>query len=88
MTEANKMRRLVIKGRGRLWPTVTWRDSQLVVYYLGEDADDTRVEETREIDFEKLLLRLDRGDSVFITTKPRGEWRLDGTETREECRWC
>ncbi len=88
MTEANKMRRLVIKGRGRLWPTVTWRDSQLVVYYLGEDADDTRVEETREIDFEKLLLRLDRGDSVFITTKPRGEWSLDGPETREECRWC
>lgn len=71
------MRRLVIKSRGRMWPRVTWERSQLVVYYLGVEDDDVSVEETREIDFEELLLRLDNGSSVFLTMKPRAEMALE-----------
>lgn len=82
------MRRLVVKGEGRMWPTVTWRDSQLVVYYLGEEDDEVSVEETRKIDFEDLLLRLDRGSSVFITMKPIVEEKLTNHETEECCKWC
>lgn len=82
------MRRLVIKGEGRLWPTVTWRDSQLVVFYLGEEDNEVSIEETHVIDFEELLLRLDRGGSVFITMKPRGESELATPSTEECCKWC
>lgn len=64
------MKRLVIKSRGRIWPKVAWEGSQLVVYYLGIEDDDVIVEESREIDFEEMLLKLDNGNSIFLTMKP------------------
>lgn len=73
MRGMNPVRRLIIKEKGRMWPTVSWRDSQLVVYYLGEEDEDVSIEETRKIDFEELILRLDQGKSVFMTMRPRGE---------------
>lgn len=65
------MKRLIIKSKNSLWPTVIWKDSQLLVYYLGENEDDIKVKETREIDFEAFFLHLDNGGSVFVTMKPR-----------------
>jgi hypothetical protein len=40
------MRTLVIKGKDRLWPTVTWTGTNLIVYYLGADDDDVTIRET------------------------------------------
>ena len=60
-----------MKSKDSLWPTVVWKGSQLLVYYLGENEDDVEVRETREIDFEEFFLHLDKGGSVFVTMKPR-----------------
>ncbi len=65
------MKRLIIKGKDRVWPTVIWHGSQLVVYYLGEDENDVEVRETHGIDFEEFFLHLDRGGSVFVTLRPQ-----------------
>jgi hypothetical protein len=64
------MKRLIIKGKDRIWPTVIWQGTQLVVYYIGEKDNDVEVRETRGIDFEEFFLHLDRGGSVFVTMKP------------------
>ncbi|MCW4051429.1 MAG: hypothetical protein NWE89_17040 [Candidatus Bathyarchaeota archaeon] len=64
------MSKIFIKAEDKLWPTVIWQGTKLVVYYLGDDPDDVQVRETRGIDFDSLLLHIDRGGSVFITTKP------------------
>ena len=63
------MRTLVIKGKDRLWPTVTWESTNLIVYYLGAD-DDVSIRETKEIDFDELFLHLDKGGSIFMTVRP------------------
>ena len=60
-----------MKSKNSLWPTVVWKGSQLLVYYLGENEDDVKVRETREINFEEFFLHLDNGGSVFVTMKPR-----------------
>ncbi len=82
------MRKLVIKEERRMWPTVTWRDAELVVFYLGKEEDCVNVQETNGIDFEKLLTCLDEGGSVFITIKPRDAIESIAPETEECCRWC
>jgi hypothetical protein len=64
------MKRLIMKSKNSLWPTVIWKESQLLVYYLGENEDNIKVRETREIDFEEFFLHLDNGGSVFVTMKP------------------
>jgi hypothetical protein len=64
------MKRLIIKSKDRMWPTVIWQGTQLVVYYLGEDEGDVEVRETRGINFEEFFLHLDRGGSIFVTLKP------------------
>ena len=63
--------RMVFKEKDRMWPKVAWGDSRLVVYYLGTDPEDVSVREAAEIGFEELLLRLDTGNSVYMTLKPR-----------------
>ena len=60
-----------MKSKNSLWPTVVWKGSQLLVYYLGENEDEVEVRETREIDFEEFFLHLDQGGSVFVTLKPQ-----------------
>lgn len=67
------MRTLVFKSDGKLWPTVSWEGSKLVVYYLGEDEDDVTIRETNGIDFEDFFLHLDNGGSIFLTIKPHPE---------------
>ncbi|MGD0802909.1 MAG: hypothetical protein ABSA11_02420 [Candidatus Bathyarchaeia archaeon] len=67
------MKRLILRSKDNLWPTVVWQGSQLVVYYLGEDEDDVEIRETRELDFEEFFLHLDRGGSVFVTMNPHSE---------------
>ena len=64
------MKTLVIKGRDRLWPTVTWAGSNLSIQYLGSEDDDVTVKETNTIDFEEFFLHLDKGGSIFLTVKP------------------
>ena len=56
-----------------MWPTVIWQGTQLIVYYLGENAGEVDIRETRGIDFEEFFLHLDNGGSVFVTLKPRDE---------------
>ncbi len=65
------MRRLILKEKDKLWPTVIWQNSNLLVYYLGEEADDVKVRESSEIDFEEFFLHLDRGGSIFVTMRQR-----------------
>lgn len=77
------MKRLIIKGKDRMWPTVIWQGSQLVVYYLGEDESDVKVKETSSIDFEEFFLHLDRGGSVFVTMKPGGSHVIDDAHAAE-----
>ena len=64
---------LMYNEEGRTWPKVTWRDSRILLYYLGSEPDDVSTEEAQEIGFEDLLLRLDVGGSVFMTPRPEGE---------------
>ncbi|HUS77974.1 MAG TPA: hypothetical protein VM050_04865 [Patescibacteria group bacterium] len=64
------MKRLIVKGKDQIFPTVIWQGTQLVVYYLGEQDDEVSVKETRGINFDEMLLHLDRGGSVFLTVKP------------------
>lgn len=68
--QALVMKRLIMKSKDRMWPTVIWQGSKLVVYYLGEDESDVEVRETPGIDFEEFFLHLDRGGSIFVTMKP------------------
>ena len=68
---ARFMKRLIIKAKDRLFPTVIWKRSSLVVYYLGENEEDVEVRESQEIDFDEFFLHLDRGGSVFVTIKPQ-----------------
>jgi hypothetical protein len=78
------MKRLIIKSKDRMWPTVIWQGTQLVVYYLGEDEGDVEVRETRGIDFEEFFLHLDRGGSIFVTLKPlKGELERGDHECAE-----
>lgn len=64
------MSKIFVKAEGKLWPTVLWQETQLVVYFMGDESDDVEVRETRGIDFDEVLLHIDRGGSVFITTEP------------------
>lgn len=66
------MKRLIIKDSNSIFPTVIWQGTQLVVFYLGENDEEVEVRETRGIDFDELLLHLDRGGSVFLTVMPPG----------------
>jgi hypothetical protein len=65
------MKRLLIKPKGNLWPTVIWQGTQLVLFYLSDDDDRVEVRETRGIDFEEFFLHLDKGGSIFVTMKPQ-----------------
>jgi len=73
------MTKYFIKARDKMWPTVIWQGTQLVVYYMGDDPENVEVRETRGIDFDELLLHIDRGGSVFITTRP-----VEGEEQKPE----
>jgi hypothetical protein len=73
------MTKYFIRARDKMWPTVIWQGTQLVVYYMGDDPNDVEVRETRGIDFDELLLHIDRGGSVFITTRP-----VEGEEQQPE----
>ena len=64
------MRKFFAKSDTSVWPTVIWQGTQIVVYYLNEDDEIKDIDETRGIDFDELLCHIDRGGSVFITTKP------------------
>jgi len=76
------MKTLVIKGKDRLWPTVTWASSDLTIQYLGSEDDDVTIRETNTLDFEEFFLHLDRGGSIFLTVKPDAPDGYDGP--REE----
>lgn len=64
------MSKIFVKAEGKIWPTVLWQNTELVVYFMGEDPDDVEVRQTRGIDFDEVLLHLDNGGSVFLTRKP------------------
>ena len=66
------LRRLVFKGKGKMWPTVTWQGTQLVVYYLSDDDEGVVIRETSGIDFDEFFLHLDGGGSIFVTVRPEG----------------
>jgi hypothetical protein len=56
-----------------------WKDS-IVIFYLGEKDDNVIIKETREINFEEILLQLYRGNAIFMTVKPSGEEQLTKRE--------
>jgi hypothetical protein len=64
------MRKFFTRSSDSVWPTVLWQGTQIVVYYLNQDDEISDIAETRGIDFDELLCHIDRGGSVFITTKP------------------
>jgi hypothetical protein len=64
------MRKYFTRSSDSVWPTVIWQGTQIVVYYLNQDDEIKDITETRGIDFDELLCHIDRGGSVFITTKP------------------
>ena len=68
-----KMSKIIFKTKDKLFPSVYWQDSQIVVYYFGENVCDVEINETNGIDFDELLLHLDLGGSVFITNKQSDE---------------
>lgn len=70
------MRKIIFKEEGKLWPTVIWKGSELVVYYLNDQEDVIDIEKTRGLDFDELLLRIDKGYSIFITTGHQG-WQAN-----------
>lgn len=79
------LRRLVFKGKGAVWPTVTWKGTELIVYYLGEDDDDVVIKETREINFDEFFLHLDCGGSIFVTMRPpHGNSESDGVHPKQD----
>lgn len=67
------MKRLTLKGKDNVWPTVIWQETSIIVYYLSEDDTKTEVRETHGIDFEEFFLHLDRGGSIFVTLKSGSE---------------
>jgi hypothetical protein len=71
------MKRLIMKSKNSLWPTVVWKGSQLLVYYLGENEEEVEVRKTCEIDFEEFFLHLDKGGSVFVTLRPSPSLQVD-----------
>ena len=64
------MRKFFTRSNDSVWPTVIWQGTQIVVYALHPDDEIKAITETRGIDFDELLCHIDRGGSVFITTKP------------------
>ena len=64
------MRKYFTRSGDSVWPTVLWQGTQIVVYYLNQGDEINDITETRGIDFDQLLCHIDRGGSVFITTKP------------------
>jgi hypothetical protein len=79
-----KMNRLTLKKADKMWPTVIWRKTQIVVYYMGENVDDNKAYLTNGIDFEEFLLHLDKGGSVFVTTLPNNEIVSESENFREQ----
>jgi hypothetical protein len=67
------MKRLTLKGKNRIWPTVTWPETSIVVFYFSEDDTKVEIKETQGIDFEEFFLHLDRGGSIFVTLKNSSE---------------
>jgi hypothetical protein len=81
------MDKLVIKSEGKLWPTIILGKTRLMVYYLGEKPDDVSIKQTNGIDFDELLLYIDKGGSVFITSSPYRERMINSEDLRrfDEC---
>ena len=75
------MKRLFIKSKGKMWPTVIWQGTQLVVFYMGKSDNEVEVRETRGIDFDELFLHLDTGGSVFVTMKPQNREIVDSNRS-------
>ena len=80
------MKKYISRGEGYMWQKESWRDSRIFLYYLGAEPDDVTIEEAQEIDFEKLLLRLDTGGSVFMTLKQEDEGLHGKIKVSNE--WC
>jgi hypothetical protein len=78
------MNRLTLKKADKMWPTVIWRKTQFIVYYLGESVDDNIAYLTNGIDFEEFLLHLDKGGSVFVTTLPTNELGNESENFQEQ----
>jgi len=67
------MKRLTLKGKDNVWPTVIWQETSIIVFYLSEDDTKTEMKETHGIDFDEFFLHLDRGGSIFVTLKSGSE---------------
>jgi hypothetical protein len=63
--------KFIIKNNDKFWPTVLWQGTSIVTYYIDDLSDDVKIRESRGIDFDELLLHIDRGGSIFLTTQPK-----------------
>ena len=77
------MKKLIIKSKDRIWPTVVWQGSRIITFFLGEEEDKNEVRETAGIDFEEFFLHLDRGGSIFVTLRDDPICILEKTDHNE-----
>jgi len=63
--------KFLIKNNDKFWPTVLWQGTSIVTYHIDGLSDDVKIRESRGIDFDELLLHIDRGGSIFLTTQPK-----------------
>ena len=78
------MNRLTLNKADKMWPTVIWRKTQIIVYYMGENVDDNKAYLSNGIDFDEFLLHLDKGGSVFVTTLPTNELGNESKNFQEQ----
>lgn len=82
LTDASIENVKTLPSRGTIEEYKTRPLFQLV--FLSQDEDQSvEVKEVQEVDFEELKTRLERGESVFITTK--GNEKIELIELDKEC---
>jgi len=75
--------KFLIKNNDKFWPTVLWQGTSIVTYYIDDLSDDVKIRESRGIDFDELLLHIDRGGSIFLTTQPKSKEVFESQDSNE-----
>jgi hypothetical protein len=75
--------KFLIKNNEKFWPTVLWQGTSIVTYYIDDLSDDVKIRESRGIDFDELLLHIDRGGSIFLTTQEKDKIIFENQDPKE-----
>jgi hypothetical protein len=60
---------MFVKNDKNLRPPAIWQKTKLLVYYMGDEPNYVSVRKTNDKDFDEVLLHIDKGGSIFITTE-------------------